>query len=673
MPNTHRLTGRFFSVLISLAFVIVLPRHTFGQGPTLCQIMDTVYRADGTPAQGEIVILWPGFTTAAGQPVAAGELTVELGQQGQFNASLAPNAGAMPAGTYYRVTYKLNDGSNSQEYWTVPATQTTTIGAIRSTLVPANQAAQFLTRAWADAHYVDLTDAQTVAGVKTFSSSPAVPAPQNPTDAANKAYVDANSGGGGGTNLSSPPPIGNVTPNSGAFTTLSVQTTNGIPSPGNFPQGDPCAQINAAIGALPAAGGTVDARGYSPGQTCNAVLNANKPVTILFGAGTWTFNGNPGINITAANVVIACPAASPQQSTATSLISGTTAPLIANYADALQNNGNYHTADGTSVLNCDLNGANTGTFGLFAPAVYGMKIHGVHAHGFTGANLLAIAGENQMSDTVSDTSGGDGVVWGADSYISGMSQSNSNAGDGWHIVSRGNVLYGLTAWENKLYGLHIDGNEGGDWIANHTDLEPKIIQPAANNPAGYAYYTQTVGTSAPTPPAQFCQSVGCVTRDGSVMWTNVGNGNLYGQGVPEFYAAYETIHSPRISESNYGNNSGDWDDIFIDGTPTMSAAEISLADAKPHDDAVPSYPAHGVHLKYVSNSSVKGVEWSGGALAEQPQADLGGMALEDSSMVDIDDVNCYQSYGPCLFQPEPRCGCDRRRLAQPSARWRGGR
>ncbi len=109
MPNTRRLAGRFFSVLISLAFALALPRAGFASGPTLCQISDTVYRADGTPAQGDIVMLWPAFTTADGYPVSAGELTVELGQQGQFNASLAPNAGALPAGTFYRVTYKLND------------------------------------------------------------------------------------------------------------------------------------------------------------------------------------------------------------------------------------------------------------------------------------------------------------------------------------------------------------------------------------------------------------------------------------------------------------------------------------------------------------------------------------------------------------------------------------
>ena len=45
MPNTHRLTGRFFSVLISLAFLIALPRYSFGQGLTLCQISEGIFGA----------------------------------------------------------------------------------------------------------------------------------------------------------------------------------------------------------------------------------------------------------------------------------------------------------------------------------------------------------------------------------------------------------------------------------------------------------------------------------------------------------------------------------------------------------------------------------------------------------------------------------------------------
>jgi hypothetical protein len=648
MPDTHRLAGRFFSVLVSLIFALALPHSLPAfDGLTLCEVSDVVYRADGSPAQGTVVILWSAFTTAAGQPIAAGSLTVDLGPQGQFNAGLAPNSGATPAGSYYRVTYKLNDGSTSQEIWSVPATQQTTIGAIRSKLVPANQAAQFLTRDYADAHYIDLTDNQPVNGVKTFSSSPWVPAPQNPNDAANKAYVDASGGGG---NLSSPPPIGSVTPNTGNFTTLTVQTTNGVPNPSRFPQSDPCAQINAAIGALPAAGGTVDARGFAPSQTCNATIAANKPVTILFGAGTWTFNGNPGINVSAPNVVIACPASSILQASSTVLTSGTSAPLIANFADPVVNNNNFHTADATQILDCALDGANVGTFGIFAPAAYSMKIHGVHARSFTGANILVLAAQNDMYNTVSDSSGGDGVVWGGDGHVSGMSQANGNAGDGWHVVSGGNVFDGPTAYMNKLYGMHFDANEGGDWLAGHAYLEPKIIQPTSNNAGAYAFYTQTVGTTAAARPAQFCQSVGCTMRDGGVTWINVGNCNLYGLGLPEFYATFENINSPNISESNAGNNAGDWDDIFIEGTPTMWANENSLLGAKPHESSIPSYPTHGVHLKYASNSSVRDTQWWGGAwnppLVAQP--DLGGLEIEASRLIEVDDLDCNQSYGPCL-------------------------
>jgi len=507
-------------------------------------------------------------------------------------------------------------------------------------------AAQYLTREFADSHYVNLTDPQTVAGVKTFSSPPAVPAPQAPADAANKAYVDASQGGG---NLSSPPPIGDVTPNAGSFTTLTVQSANGVPNPARFPQTDPCAQINAAIGALPPQGGTVDARGFTPNQTCNTTINAVKPIVLLFGPGTWTFNATPGIDVSAPNVVIDCMSSTFQQASPTTLLSGAAAPLIANLADALLNNGNYHTADGTQVRGCTLDGAGIGTFGIFAPAVYSVRLSGLHVRNFTAANILSLAAQNDLYNTVSDSSGGDGVVWGADSHVSGMSQSNGNAGDGWHVVSAGNVFDGPVASGNKLHGMHFDGNVGGDWLAGQTYLEPKIIQPTSNNPGGYAYYTQKVGTSAATRPAQFCQSVGCTTRDSGVMWINVGNANLYGS--PEFNITLESINSPNVAASNSGNNPGDWDDILVEGTPAQPAAQISLLGAHPHQLAASGYPVHGVHLRYVTGSSVSDLQWSGGAFSapQQPQPELGGLAVEDSSAVQIDGVDCSQSYGPCLL------------------------
>ena len=120
MPTSHRLTGRFFAVLLSLIFTSLTlwdavagaaptdPKHNT-PAPTLCQVSDTVFRADGTPAQGTVLLSWPSFTTAGGQAVTPGSLLVTLDSSGGFNACLAPNTGASPVGTYYRAIFKLDD------------------------------------------------------------------------------------------------------------------------------------------------------------------------------------------------------------------------------------------------------------------------------------------------------------------------------------------------------------------------------------------------------------------------------------------------------------------------------------------------------------------------------------------------------------------------------------
>ena len=63
---------------------------------------------------------WPAFTTAANTAVAAGSTTVAIGANGAVQLSLTPNAGALPAGTYYTAVYHLNDGTVNKEYWIVP-------------------------------------------------------------------------------------------------------------------------------------------------------------------------------------------------------------------------------------------------------------------------------------------------------------------------------------------------------------------------------------------------------------------------------------------------------------------------------------------------------------------------------------------------------------------------
>ena len=68
-----------------------------------------------------------------------------------------------------------------------PVIKKTTWAAIKAAL-----------KAYLDTFYVALTGDQTVAGVKTFTSSPVVPAPTTDFQAATKKYVDDNAGGGGG-------------------------------------------------------------------------------------------------------------------------------------------------------------------------------------------------------------------------------------------------------------------------------------------------------------------------------------------------------------------------------------------------------------------------------------------------------------------------------------------
>src|SRR5262249_47797594 len=138
---------RLFYCLIS---VVLAVSTAHAQSPALTTISDTIYRADGAPAAGQLVITWPAFTTATNKAVAAGEKTLTLGANGVLNTQLAPNEGATPAGSYYKVVYKLSDGTTATEYWTVPITTPTTVGLIRATVVPSQVAAQLVTRQYVD-------------------------------------------------------------------------------------------------------------------------------------------------------------------------------------------------------------------------------------------------------------------------------------------------------------------------------------------------------------------------------------------------------------------------------------------------------------------------------------------------------------------------------------------
>src|SRR5213593_671077 len=90
MWDGRRPRGRLFYVLLSVLLLTAVSR---AQAPAMTTISDVVYRADGTPAAGTLLISWPAFTTADGKPVAAGTKSVMLGAQGVLSVALAPNTG----------------------------------------------------------------------------------------------------------------------------------------------------------------------------------------------------------------------------------------------------------------------------------------------------------------------------------------------------------------------------------------------------------------------------------------------------------------------------------------------------------------------------------------------------------------------------------------------------
>lgn len=108
MSHTSRHAGRLFYCALALLMPLA---SVYAQTVTLTTISGVVFRADGTPAGGTLLISWPAFTTAGGQAVAAGNASVILGAGGTFSVQLAPNAGATPAGTVYTVVYQLDDGA----------------------------------------------------------------------------------------------------------------------------------------------------------------------------------------------------------------------------------------------------------------------------------------------------------------------------------------------------------------------------------------------------------------------------------------------------------------------------------------------------------------------------------------------------------------------------------
>jgi hypothetical protein len=184
MFDARRPLRRLFYLLLLVPLAM-----SQAQGPATTTIQDIVYRADGTPAGGTLLISWPVFSTAAGQAVAAGTKSVTLGTGGTLSTALVPNIGATPAGTFYTVVYQLNDGTVKTEFWVVPTSSPTTIAAMRTTPGSGTSAAALATQQYVnaalagkanDTAVVHLSGSETITEPSSFLFRQACPLPHRP-------------------------------------------------------------------------------------------------------------------------------------------------------------------------------------------------------------------------------------------------------------------------------------------------------------------------------------------------------------------------------------------------------------------------------------------------------------------------------------------------------------
>jgi hypothetical protein len=189
---------------VSLGFAVLL-RLAVCQVPgavVTTTVQDTVYRADGTPAGGTVLLSWGAFTTADGESIAAGSTSVTLGANGALSVALAPNAGATPMGSYYTAVLHLNDGTTSKQYWVVPMPLVSgapvTLASIQNQVLPTSVAMQTVSKQYVDNAIsrakvglpIDSSGYVLVAG-DTMTGPLVLPGdPISSSQAADKHYVD---------------------------------------------------------------------------------------------------------------------------------------------------------------------------------------------------------------------------------------------------------------------------------------------------------------------------------------------------------------------------------------------------------------------------------------------------------------------------------------------------
>jgi hypothetical protein len=247
-----------------LAFFCLAAVAALGQAPSTTTVTGTVYLANGQPGAGTLVLSWPGFTTAAGQMIAADSTTVTIPSDGFVSVNLVANQGSTPAGEYYTAVYYMSDGSAHTQYWVVPAAANATLAAVQSQVMPAAQAVQTVSKAYVDEAIAELAGSELTTSGGTLTGPLYLNGdPVEPLQAADKHYVDTTIGSGGGSG----------TVNSGETNQVAIYSAPGTAVSGSN-------SINLS-GTLAGAGVNDTKRPWvdtftapSPGSTCGSGTDA---------------------------------------------------------------------------------------------------------------------------------------------------------------------------------------------------------------------------------------------------------------------------------------------------------------------------------------------------------------------------------------------------------------
>lgn len=134
MFNTLRLPVFGLGLAAFMASLVVAPTVVSAQTPALTTIRDTIYRADGRPFNGILLIQWRNFQAPVNANIGAQATTVRV-VNGSLFTRLAPTTSTN--GAYYHVRYNSDGQFQFSEIWAVNSSATPLrLNQIRASLLP---------------------------------------------------------------------------------------------------------------------------------------------------------------------------------------------------------------------------------------------------------------------------------------------------------------------------------------------------------------------------------------------------------------------------------------------------------------------------------------------------------------------------------------------------------